>query len=53
LAAAKVWATVSIRTRERPQARLKSLIRKTQPYAKKIAHRGVWAELSLVAEIDF
>jgi bifunctional non-homologous end joining protein LigD len=24
------------------QARLKPLIRKTQPYAKKIAHRGVW-----------
>src|SRR5207237_2574566 len=24
------------------QARLKPLIRKTQPYSKKIAHRGVW-----------
>jgi hypothetical protein len=26
------------------QARLKPLIRKTQPYAKKIAHRGTWVE---------
>ena len=34
------------------QARLKPLIRKTQPYAKKIAHRGVWVEPSLLAEID-
>jgi bifunctional non-homologous end joining protein LigD len=25
------------------QARLKPLIRKTQPYAKRIAHRGVWS----------
>jgi bifunctional non-homologous end joining protein LigD len=32
------------------QARLKPLIRKTQPYAKKIAHRGVWVEPSLLAE---
>ena len=30
------------------QARLKPLIRKTQPYAKKIAHRGVWVEPSLL-----
>jgi bifunctional non-homologous end joining protein LigD len=35
------------------QARLKPLIRKTQPYAKKIAHRGVWAEPSLLAEIEY
>jgi bifunctional non-homologous end joining protein LigD len=26
------------------QARLKPLIRNTQPYAKKIAHRGIWVE---------
>ena len=31
------------------QARLKPLIRKTQPYAKKIAHRGIWVEPSLLA----
>jgi bifunctional non-homologous end joining protein LigD len=36
-----------------PQARLKPLIRKTQPYAKKIAHRGVWVEPSLLAEIEY
>lgn len=35
------------------QTRLKPLIRKTQPYAKKIAHRGVWVEPSLLAEIEY
>jgi bifunctional non-homologous end joining protein LigD len=35
------------------QARLKPLIRKTQPYAKKIAHRGVWVEPSLLAEVEY
>jgi bifunctional non-homologous end joining protein LigD len=35
------------------QARLKPLIRKTQPYSKKIAHRGIWVEPSLQAEIEY
>jgi bifunctional non-homologous end joining protein LigD len=35
------------------QARLKPLIRKTQPYAKRIAHKGVWVEPSLLAEIEY
>ena len=35
------------------QARLKPLIRKTRPYAKKIAHRGIWVEPSLLAEIEY
>jgi bifunctional non-homologous end joining protein LigD len=35
------------------QARLKPLIRETQPYGKKIAHRGVWVEPSLLAEIEY
>src|SRR6266576_310528 len=35
------------------QARLKPLIRSTQPYTKKIAHRGVWVEPSLLAEIEY
>jgi bifunctional non-homologous end joining protein LigD len=35
------------------QARLKPLIRKTQPYAKTIAHRGVWVEPLLMAEIEY
>jgi bifunctional non-homologous end joining protein LigD len=35
------------------QARLKPLIRKTQPYAKKVAHRAVWVEPSLLAEIEY
>jgi bifunctional non-homologous end joining protein LigD len=35
------------------QARLKPLIRKTQPYAKKIAHRGIWVEPSPLAETEY
>jgi bifunctional non-homologous end joining protein LigD len=35
------------------RARLTPLIRKTQPYAKKIAHRGIWVEPSLLAEIEY
>jgi bifunctional non-homologous end joining protein LigD len=33
--------------------RLTPLIRKTQPYTKKIAHRGVGVEPSLLAEIEY
>jgi bifunctional non-homologous end joining protein LigD len=35
------------------EARLRPLIRKTQPYAKRIAHRGIWVEPALVAEIEY
>ena len=35
------------------QKRLKPLIRKTQPYAKRIAHKGIWAEPKLLAEIEY
>jgi bifunctional non-homologous end joining protein LigD len=35
------------------QARLKPLIRNTQPYSKRIAHRGIWVEPSLLAEIEY
>jgi bifunctional non-homologous end joining protein LigD len=35
------------------QARLKPLIQKTQPYAKKIAHQGIWVEPSLLAEVEY
>jgi bifunctional non-homologous end joining protein LigD len=35
------------------RARLKPLIRKQQPYSKKIAHRGVWVEPSLLAEVEY
>jgi bifunctional non-homologous end joining protein LigD len=35
------------------QARLKPLIRGTQPYAKKIAHRATWVEPQLLAEIEY
>ncbi len=34
------------------QARLKPLIRETQPYAKKIAHPGIWVEPSILAEVE-
>jgi bifunctional non-homologous end joining protein LigD len=33
--------------------RLKPLIRKTQPYTKRIAHRGIWVEPELLAEIEY
>lgn len=35
------------------QARLRPLIRKTQPYSKRITHRGIWVEPELMAEIDY
>jgi bifunctional non-homologous end joining protein LigD len=35
------------------QARLKPLIRKTQPYSKKITHHGIWVEPSLLAEVEY
>jgi bifunctional non-homologous end joining protein LigD len=35
------------------QLRMKPLIRKNQPYARKIAHRGIWVEPSLLAEIEY
>jgi bifunctional non-homologous end joining protein LigD len=35
------------------QKRLKPLIRKTQPYAKRIAHRGIWVEPKPLAEIEY
>ncbi|MDA9479654.1 DNA ligase [Bradyrhizobium sp. CCBAU 65884] len=35
------------------QKRLKPLIRKTQPYAKRIAHKGVWVEPKLLAEVEY
>jgi bifunctional non-homologous end joining protein LigD len=35
------------------QARLKPLIRKTQPFSKRIGHRGIWVEPKLLAEIEY
>jgi bifunctional non-homologous end joining protein LigD len=34
------------------RARLTPLIRKSQPYSKRIAHRGIWVEPQLLAEIE-
>ncbi|WP_409410571.1 DNA ligase [Bradyrhizobium sp. AUGA SZCCT0160] len=33
--------------------RLTPLIRKTQPYAKKIVHKGIWVEPQLLAEVEY
>ena len=35
------------------QTRLTPLVRQTQAYAKKVAHRGVWVEPTLLAEIEY
>jgi bifunctional non-homologous end joining protein LigD len=35
------------------QARLAPLISKRQPFSKRIAHRGIWVEPSLLAEIEY
>jgi bifunctional non-homologous end joining protein LigD len=35
------------------RVRLKPVIRKTQPYARKIGHKGIWVEPSLLAEIGY
>lgn len=35
------------------QKRPKPLIRKTQPYTKRIAHKGIWVEPRLLAEIEY
>jgi bifunctional non-homologous end joining protein LigD len=33
--------------------RLTPLIRKTQPYTKRIAHKAIWVEPELMAEIEY
>ena len=35
------------------QAKLKPLIRSTQPFSKRIAHRGIWVEPELLAEVEY
>ena len=35
------------------RARLTPLSRKTQPYSKRIAQRGIWVEPELLAEIEY
>jgi bifunctional non-homologous end joining protein LigD len=35
------------------QKRLKPLIHKPQPYAKRIAHKGIWVEPKLLAEVEY
>jgi ATP-dependent DNA ligase len=58
-ARARTWSTparsttASTRPRRRLRKRLTPLIRKTQPYAKKIAHKGIWVEPELLAEIEY
>jgi ATP-dependent DNA ligase len=33
--------------------RLEPLVRKTQPYAKRVAHKGIWVAPKLLAEIEY
>jgi ATP-dependent DNA ligase len=33
--------------------RLEPLVRKTQPYAKRIPHKDIWVEPKLLAEIEY
>ena len=33
--------------------RLTPLIRKAQPYTKRISHKGIWVEPELLAEIEY
>jgi bifunctional non-homologous end joining protein LigD len=35
------------------RSRLKPLIRPAQPYAKRIAHKGIWVEPTLLAEVEY
>jgi bifunctional non-homologous end joining protein LigD len=35
------------------QKRLKPLIQRTQPYAKRTAHKGNWIEPKLLAEVEY
>lgn len=35
------------------QKTLMPLIRKTQPYTKRIAHKGIWVEPKLLAETEY
>jgi bifunctional non-homologous end joining protein LigD len=35
------------------RARLTPLVRKTQPYTRKIAHRGIWVDPSVLAEVEY
>ena len=51
--AGKVDHGFDAETAKELQARLKPLIRKTQPYSKRIAHRGIWVEPKLLAEVEY
>jgi bifunctional non-homologous end joining protein LigD len=53
LYAGKVDHGFDIDSTKELQAKLKPLIRKTQPYSKRIAHRGIWVEPQLLAEIEY
>jgi bifunctional non-homologous end joining protein LigD len=41
------------RTAAELRERLEPLRRKTQPYAKRIAYKGIWVEPQLLAEIEY
>ena len=59
-AKARTWSTPAKSTMGFDKAsaaglrkRLTPLIRKTQPYTKRMAQRGIWVEPELLAEIEY
>jgi bifunctional non-homologous end joining protein LigD len=51
--AGKVDHGFTAETTKELRARLAPLVRKTQPYTTRIAHKGIWVEPQLLAEIEY
>jgi bifunctional non-homologous end joining protein LigD len=51
--AGKVDHGFTTATTKELRARLAPLVRKTQPYTTRIAHKGIWVEPQLLAEIEY
>ena len=50
---AGMTVTTDAKSAKALRERLTPLIRKTQPYSKRITHRGIWVEPNLLAEIEY
>jgi bifunctional non-homologous end joining protein LigD len=49
-----IWWRFSVKKPSRSASgRLEPLVRKTQAFAKRIAHKGIWVEPKLLAEIEY
>jgi bifunctional non-homologous end joining protein LigD len=46
---ASISGSISVRSTNS----LEPLVRKSQPYSKRIAHKGIWVEPRLLAEIEY